>query len=1631
MYDSVDGDLKDPESPRSDDESNQDSLKMNEAESIETRTIHTNILSDKEAPKGMNMVSSTKYTLLTWLPITIGAQFRRLANIYFLLVSTLMLIGTYAPWIFRSPLEPMSTISTLFMVLLVTSCKEGYDDLQRWEFDNVENIKPVTVITWNEELDDEGNPNGNWKLVEVIKDQQDVCPGDIVKLSGKCRVPCDMILMHTSRHEEGNTCYVETSNIDGETSLKVKCVPSAVSANLQYLLKRVPVQGQTTKKIQTLLEPTPKLFDGELEIEKPNNLIYTFVGALHLSESACVPALDSIPLGSENLLLRSSVFCNTDWAMGICVYSGKETRIQMNNRLAPLKMSNLEKYANKAIVCVFTAQCILVTIAVIGFFSMGYNNFKEKLPYIYPVEATAALEEGVEGEGTQSSILPLWLEQWIVFLILFNNFIPISLYVTMELVNLGQADLVSNDEEMYDEELDKVCAVKTGNLLQELGQISHIFSDKTGTLTKNEMKLKYFTVNNIDINVDNGLDHVNEDLFDSHNGAENLYDFCRCLVLCHTVVREQEQEEELVEVEEGVAINLLSTGLSAIRRRLTSFEGISSGFADAVKNVRSRLGSNDSREGGSESGAAGANSNNSNLDMNNSRNSSTYDLDILGSTADMIGSLVDKIGGIVSPSKSSRSRTSTDGDLLAAITSTNSSTTSADNTNTPQKQLGKSVRSSSPTSSVTSSPRMKGPSTDIKSRSSTLGAITSGSATPITIREHNDEEENDSDHDTYTSSVKGFHGAKLFHINAPNGAKDLLLSAENHNKLPSPPKAPRGYRAESPDELALVLGTRHFNCHFIERRHNTMEVEIMGQGRAQYEQIAVNSFNSDRKRMSVLMRNVATNEYFLFCKGADMTMLPLLNISKIQLAQTNSQLHKYAVEGLRTLVVAQKQIDEENALIWLSQYREAGSSMIDRNKKLDKCAENIENNLSLLGITAIEDKLQDDVPAVINDLSRAGVTLWMLTGDKEETALNIGMSCNLLLSDTHVHSLTNIQSSDEFSKELSTISNIIDPLSKYKNKKNILISGEDQGVNESTVDLGDIELAESTSMNTTHPTGKLDSNENDLLNEYVDIEAGERDAAEKSSNGENDMYSSIPSIDTTSNMKSSAVSQEHALVIDGPSFAHFIDNIDDRVKLLGIGNACRSVVACRLTPLQKAQLVALVKKGTMDAQISPEEGGQSTVLTLAVGDGANDVPMIQEADVGIGIFGKEGNQAANQADFAIAQFKYLRRLLLVHGRSNYIAQVDVCMYCLHKNMVLTLSLFWYSYYTSMSGTSLYESWIYSAFNLALGLPIIFYGILDKDLTQEFVLKNPEVYETSRTNSRLTNSQMAGWLINGLFYAMIICNLSYIAFQNIFEYQALYIMGTTVWTGLVMALQGKVAFMSHSWSWPQFWCMFFSIGAMFPYFVFASYGTYAFYKQAAYLFTQWDFWLLGMFTVPVVCVVLVDVLWNCTRSIFWPTKEMLYKEMQNIDIYNSSKCEQYSSIFQTNVRINNMTNGQGFNARQTLTIEDRIDSFSAKIISQNIFAAGDRSSTPTLGLQSKYSSTNFPIAAVRYGPSTIISTPNITSRASDIYGKGNIFKPVIGYVNSDGAVAAADATNTDVTLSELRRRKGDLSNQKED
>lgn len=392
------------------------------------------------------------------------------------------------------------------------------------------------------------------------------------------------------------------------------------------------------------------------------------------------------------------------------------------------------------------------------------------------------------------------------------------------------------------------------------------------------------------------------------------------------------------------------------------------------------------------------------------------------------------------------------------------------------------------------------------------------------------------------------------------------------------------YRAESPDELALVEGAGKYKCGLLERGTTSMLCEMIGDKR-QFDVLAVNAFNSDRKRMSIILRDTRSNRYVLMCKGADNIMLPRCAMPDEQRADCEKSLLDLACLGLRTLCVARKVLDTQYAENWLRRYNEAASALQNRAERLADVAEELETSMELLGITAIEDRLQDEVPEVIADLARAGIVLWMLTGDKEETAINIGHSCNLLHADTQQYFLTRINDSDEYNTRLLQVAN-------------------------------DVEQAR--------------------LRRVIDLQNGN-------------------------------VAAEIALVMDGPSFKYFDENNKThRAKLLQIGKACRSVIACRLTPVQKQQLVNLIKVDT-----------KPKATTLSIGDGANDVSMIREADVGVGIFGKEGRQAANNADFAVGQFKFLRRLLLVHGRWNYCRQSRVFLYSMHKNMVITLTLFWY------------------------------------------------------------------------------------------------------------------------------------------------------------------------------------------------------------------------------------------------------------------------------------------------------------------------------------------------------------------
>lgn len=405
------------------------------------------------------------------------------------------------------------------------------------------------------------------------------------------------------------------------------------------------------------------------------------------------------------------------------------------------------------------------------------------------------------------------------------------------------------------------------------------------------------------------------------------------------------------------------------------------------------------------------------------------------------------------------------------------------------------------------------------------------------------------------------------------------------------------YKAQSPDEAALVATARDLGFTFVAREQDNVIVDIMGE---QKTMILLNvlEFNSTRKRMSVIMRSPQDGKVILLCKGADSVIYERLSkgleelddeASKRQLKvreETLQHLATFANEGntnikkrkqctncltgLRTLCIASRVIEEDEYQQWAARYKAASNSIRNREEQIEQVCEEIESSLTLIGGTAIEDKLQEGVPDTIALLAQSGIKIWVLTGDKVETAINIGFACNLL---THEMLLISINAKSE----------------------------------EDTMD---------------------------------QLQKALLEVREKSE------------------------SEPCALIIDGESLKYALEKDDCRLKLLSLGTQCRAVVCCRVSPMQKAKVVNLVKKGLK-------------VMTLAIGDGANDVSMIQEANVGIGISGEEGRQAVMASDYAIAQFRYLGKLLLVHGRWSYLRTSEMILTFFYKNIMWTLVLFWY------------------------------------------------------------------------------------------------------------------------------------------------------------------------------------------------------------------------------------------------------------------------------------------------------------------------------------------------------------------
>ncbi|ROI16607.1 Phospholipid-transporting ATPase ID, partial [Anabarilius grahami] len=425
------------------------------------------------------------------------------------------------------------------------------------------------------------------------------------------------------------------------------------------------------------------------------------------------------------------------------------------------------------------------------------------------------------------------------------------------------------------------------------------------------------------------------------------------------------------------------------------------------------------------------------------------------------------------------------------------------------------------------------------------------------------------------------------------------------------------YQAQSPDEGALVTAARNFGFVFRSRSPETVTIEEMGIQRS-YELLAILDFNNVRKRMSVIVRN-PEGKLSLYCKGADTIVYERLHPSCSKLMEvTTEHLNEFAGEGLRTLVLAYKDLDEEYFSEWKQRHHESSVALEDREENLDKLYEEIEKDMMLIGATAIEDKLQDGVAQTIEQLAKAEIKIWVLTGDKQETAENIGYSCNLLREEMNDVFIVASNSPEEVRQELSYIY-IVSLLKRDARLKMCPDTEQDKFL------IPEIILGN---------TPKVVQDEN--------------------------------------------VNGEYGLVINGHSLAYALES-NVELEFLRTACMCKTVICCRVTPLQKAQVVELVKK-------------YKKAVTLAIGDGANDVSMIKAAHIGVGISGQEGMQAVLSSDFSFAQFRFLQRLLLVHGRWSYLRMCKFLRYFFYKNFTFTFVHFWYAFFCGFSAQDVNSGW---------------------------------------------------------------------------------------------------------------------------------------------------------------------------------------------------------------------------------------------------------------------------------------------------------------------------------------------------
>jgi phospholipid-transporting ATPase len=1009
-----------------------------------------------------NITKTHRYTPWNFIFKNLYEQFRRLANFYFLIVAIIQSTPI-------SPLTPITSILPLVIVISISALKDAVEDWRRRKEDDEANNKSVRILRGD-----------GFQTVPT----KELLVGDIVKIKDGEEITADILPLSTSN--PGGICSVETSNLDGETTRKIKmCVPST-----SELLSEDELRG----------------IKARISCDAPNPMLESFSG-----KYISIDDNTTHPLSAKNILLRGSSLKNTHVVHGLVLFTGPETKLALNQKDAPSKMTHVESRLNRYVIYVFIVLMALCLAGAVFSYFWVINDGKKAKYLLLKVDL--------------KNVLFYIAMEFLTFFVLLNVFIPISLYVSVEMCKVAITAFMQNDLDLYCEKTEKRLTVKTINMLEELGQVTHLFTDKTGTLTENKMVFKYCSV-------------------------------------------------------------------------------------DGKKYYSSRMVDIDETE----------------------------------------------------PSDKTEIKTSREVD---------------------ENDLG----------------------------------VASDKSMLIVSHDEIDLAEDESLND---EKVQEFL---------------LALSLANTIYVEHNEEGEEEYQSSSPDEEALIKAAKAYEYKLISRSNDAIEVEVRGE-KKKFELLSTIEFSSTRKRMSVIVKT-PEGEIKLYTKGADSEIFKALNAADAnQLVDTTRQhIDQYSNRGFRVLCVACKTLDESTFNEWNQRYQEALTAVNQREKKVEKVASLIETDLSLLGATVIEDRLQEGVPDALRDFSKAFIRVWVLTGDKVETAISVARSANLIMDDTKTMVI----------------------------KAPVAWTRKDK-----------------------QPIAFLDPDETRFDEQMMECHQQAKACKEQE--------------------------QHVVLVIDGDSLTHALDN--HRLRFLELSLDCDVVICCRVSPIQKAEVVKLVKDGVPSA------------VTLAIGDGGNDVAMIQEAHVGVGLMGREGSQASRASDFACARFKFLKKLMFVHGRYSYIRITKLIQYYFYKNIAFTLPQFYFAFYNGFSGQSLYDAWIITFYNMIFtSLPILMFAIFNKDVDVDSLMKFPQLYSRSRRNLDYNFKTFLIWVADAVWASVVVYFGTMWTFgEGIFLFNGqtfdLYTFGLLACCVCIAIVLIKMAIETNHWTWLHYLCFFWTLigdfAVLFPY-----------------------------------------------------------------------------------------------------------------------------------------------------------------------------------------------------------------------